>query len=142
MEADGSVAITIEPDPERSYTPRAGFSALNIPVKDNDTPSTVSISAPDSVTEGWALSYTLTRTWDPAQSAGELSVNVELAQTGDYIIWAAGRQPDADGQVTIPVTFAARFPTATLALETVDDEVSEDTARLPPPFLPMTAAAT
>ena len=126
MEADGSVAITIEPDPERNYTPRAGFSALNIPVKDNDTPSTVSISAPDSITEGGALSYTLTRTWDPGQSQGELSVNVELAQTGDYIIWPAGRQPDADGQVTISVTFAARSLTATLALETVDDEVSED----------------
>ena len=126
MEADGSVVITIEPDPERSYTPRAGFSALNIPVKDNDTPSTVSISAPDSITEGGALSYTLTRTWDPGQSQGELSVNVELAQTGDYIIWPAGRQPDADGQVTISVTFAARSLTATLALETVDDEVSED----------------
>ena len=125
MEADGSVAITIEPDPERSYTPRAGFSALNIPVKDNDTPSTVSISAPDSITEGGALSCTLTRTWDPAQSRGELSVNLELAQTGDYITWPAAHQPDAEGLVTIPVTFAARSLTATLTLETVDDEVSE-----------------
>ena len=126
MEADGSVTITVEPDPDRSYTPSVGFSELNIPVRDNDTPSTVSISAPDSITEGGALSYTLTRTWDTGQSQGELSVNVELAQTGDYIIWPAGRQPDAGGQVTIPVTFAARSLTATLALETVDDEVSED----------------
>ena len=124
-EADGSVTITIEPDPERSYTPSVGFSELTIPIKDNDTPSTVSISAPDSITEGGALSYTLTRTWDPGQSQGELSVNVRLAQTGDYITWPAGRQPDADGLVTIPVTFAARSLTATLDLETVDDEVSE-----------------
>ena len=126
MEADGSVTITMVPDPERSYIPRTGFSELTIPVRDNDSPSTVSISAPDSITEGEALSYTLTRTWDPAQSQGELSVNVELAQTGDYITWPAGRQPDADDQVTISVTFAARALTATLALETVDDEVSED----------------
>ena len=46
-EADGSVTITIEPDPERSYTPSVGFSELNIPVKDNDTPPRVSISEAD-----------------------------------------------------------------------------------------------
>ena len=125
-EADGSVTITIEPDPGRSYTPSVGFSELTVPVRDNDTPSTVTISAPDSITEGGTLSYTLTRTWDPGQSWEELSVNVALAQTGDYITWPAGRQPDADGLVTIPVTFAARSLTATLTLETVDDEVSED----------------
>ena len=125
-EADGSVTITIEPDPDRSYTPSVGFSEITIPIKDNDTPSTVTISAPDSITEGGALSYTLTRTWHPGQSLGGLSVNVELEQTGDYITWPAGRQPDADGRVTIPVTFAARSLTATLTLETVDDEVSED----------------
>ena len=125
-EADGSVTITIEPDPDRSYTPSVGFSEITIPVRDNDTPSTVSLSAPDSITEGGALSYTLTRTWDPGQSLGGLSVNVGLEQTGDYITWPAERQPDADGRVTIPVTFAARSLTATLTLETVDDEVSED----------------
>ena len=125
-EADGSVTFTIEPDPERSYTPSVGFSELTIPIKDNDTPSTVSIAAPDSITEGGALSYTLARTWDPGQSWEELSVDVALAQTGDYITWPTGRQPDADGLVTIPVTFAARSLTATLSLETVDDEVSED----------------
>ena len=67
----------------------------------------------------------LTRTWELGQSYGELSVNVELEQTGDYISWPAGRQPGNDGLVTIPVTFAARSLTATLTLETVDDEVSE-----------------
>ena len=125
-EADGSVTITIEPDPERSYTPSVQLGELTVPVKDNDTPSTVSLSAADNLTEGSQLSYTLTRTWNPGQGRGELSVNVELAQTGDYITWPTGRQPDADGQVTIPVTFAARSLTATLTLETVDDEVSED----------------
>ncbi len=51
-EADGSVTITMEPDPGRSYTPSVGQGTLTVPVKDNDTPSTVSISAPDSLTEG------------------------------------------------------------------------------------------
>ena len=85
----------------------------------------MSISAPDDLTEGAQLSYTLTRTWDPGQGRGELSVNVKLAQTGDYITWPAAHQPDADGPVTIPVTIAADSLTATLTLETVDDEVSE-----------------
>ena len=126
-EADGSVTITVEADPENSYIPRVGFGALTIPIKDNDTPSTVTvtISAPDSIAEGGGLSYTLTRTWDPGQSWEELSVNVALAQTGGYITWPTARQPDAEGLVTIPVTFAARSLTATLTLETVDDEVSE-----------------
>ena len=124
-EADGSVTITMEPDPGGSYTPRVGQGTLTVPVKDNDTPSTVSISAPDSITEGAQLSYTLTRTWELGQSYGELSVNVRLAQTGDYITWPAAHQPDADGPVTIPVTFAADSLTTTLTLEIADDEVSE-----------------
>ena len=125
-EADGSVTITIEPDTGGSYIPSATFGTLTIPVKDNDTPSTVSISAADDLTEGAQLSYTLTRTWAPGQIRGELSVNVELAQTGDYITWPTAHQPDADGLVTIPVNFAARSLTATLTLETVDDQMSED----------------
>ena len=124
-EADGSVTITVEPDPGMSYIPRPGFGAITVPVKDNDTPSTVSISAPDDLTEGAQLTYTLTRTWAPGQSRGELPVSVRLAQTGNYITWPAGNEPGDDGLVTIPVTFAARSLTATFTLETVDDEVSE-----------------
>ena len=124
-EADGSVTITVEPDPGMSYIPTPGFGAITVPVKDNDTPSTVSISAPDDLTEGAQLTYTLTRTWAPGQSRGELPVNVRLAQTGDYITWPEGNEPGDDGLVTIPVTFAARSLTATFTLETVDDEVSE-----------------
>ena len=125
-EADGSVTITMEPDPGRNYTPSVGQGTLTVPVKDNDAPPTVSLSAADDLTEGAQLSYTLTRTWDPGQGRGELSVNVELAETGDYITWPTDHQPDAGGPVTIPVTFAARSLTATLTLEIVDDEVSED----------------
>ena len=124
-EADGTVTITVEPDPGMSYVPTVGLGAITVPVKDNDTPSTVSISATDDLTEGAQLSYTLTRTWEPGQSRGELSVNLELAQTGDYITWPAAHQPGNDGLVTIPVTFAARSLTAILNLETMDDEVSE-----------------
>ena len=124
-EADGSVTITVEPDPGRSYTPSVGQGTLTIPVKDNDSPSTVSISAPDSITEGAQLTYTLTRTSDGGQSRAELTVNLQLEQTGDYISWPTAHQPDADGLVTIPVTIAGSL-TGTLALDTVDDEVSED----------------
>ena len=125
-EADGSVTITIESDPGRSYTPSVGQGTLTIPVKDNDTPPTVSISAPDSITEGAQLTYTLTRTWDPEQSRAELTVNVQLEQTGDYISWPTDHQPDANDMVTIPVTIAERSLTGTLTLDTVDDAVSED----------------
>ena len=124
-EADGSVAITIEPDPRGSYIPSVDRGTLTIPVKDNDTPPTVYLSEADDLTEGAQLSYTLTRTWDPGQSQGELSVNVKLAQTGDYITWPTDHQPDADGMVTIPVTIAKGSLTGTLTLETVDDEASE-----------------
>ena len=124
-EADGSVTIIIEPDPTGSYAPSLFQGTLTIPVKDNDTPPTVSLSAADNLTEGAQLSYTLTRTWELGQSYGELSVNVRLAQTGDYITWPTAHQPDADGLVTIPVTFASDSLTATLTLETVDDELSE-----------------
>ena len=124
-EADGSVTIIIEPDPTGSYAPSLFQGTLTIPVKDNDTPPTVSLSAADDLTEGAQLSYTLTRTWELGQSYGELSVNVRLAQTGDYITWPTAHQPDANGLVTIPVTFASDSLTATLTLETVDDELSE-----------------
>ena len=69
-EADGSVAITIEPDPRGSYIPSVDRGTLTIPVKDNDTPPTVYLSEADDLTEGAQLSYTLTRTWDPGQSQG------------------------------------------------------------------------
>ena len=125
-EADGSVTITIESDPGRSYTPSVGQGTLTIPVKDNDTPPTVSIFAPDSITEGAQLTYTLTRTWDPGQSRAELTVNVQLEQTGDYISWPTDHQPDANDMVTIPVTIAERSLIGTLTLDTVNDAVSED----------------
>ena len=123
--ADGSVTITVEMDAGRHYTPSATRNTATIPVKDNDSPSTVSIAGTASITEGDKLSYTLTRSWALGQSQGGLSVDVRLAQTGDYISWPTGRLPDADGLVTIPVTIAVGSLTASLTLDTVDDEVSE-----------------
>ena len=123
--ADGSVTITVENDAGRRYTPSATRNTATIPVKDNDSPSTVSIAGTASITEGDELSYTLTRSWALGQSQGGLSVDVRLAQTGDYISWPTGRLPDADGLVTIPVTIAVGSLTASLTLDTVDDEVSE-----------------
>ena len=125
-EADGSVTITIEPDPGRSYIPSVDRGMLTIPVKDNDSPSTVSISGGSDVTEGAQLSYTLTRTWAPGQDQGQLIVDVQLAETGDYITWPTDYQPDANDMVTIPVAIAKGSLTGTLALDTVDDAVSEN----------------
>ena len=126
MDTDGSVTITVLEDPDRNYTPAASFNSRTILVKDNDAPSTVSISGGNDVTEGAQLSYTLTRTWDLGQNQGQLVANVQLAQTGDYITWPTGHQPDADGLVTIPVNIPEGSLTGTLTLDTVDDAVSEN----------------
>ena len=125
MDTDGSVTITVLEDPDRNYTPAASFNTRTILVKDNDAPSTVSISGGNDITEGSQLSYTLTRTWTPGEDQGQLIVNVKLAQTGDYITWPTGHQPGADGLVTIPVNIPEGSLTGTLTLDTVDDAVSE-----------------
>ena len=125
-EADGSVTITVQEDPDRNYTPAASLNTRTITVKDNDSPSTVSISGGSDVTEGAQLSYTLTRSWAPGQDQGQLIVNVQMAETGDYITWPTDYQPDANDMVTIPVTIAKGSLTATLALDTADDAVSEN----------------
>ena len=125
-EADGSVTITVQEDPDRNYTPAASLNTRTITVKDNDSPSTVSIAGTASITEGDQLSYTLTRSWAPGQDQGQLIVNVQLAETGDYITWPTDYQPDANDMVTIPVTIAKGSLTGTLTLDTADDAVSEN----------------
>ena len=89
-------------------------------------PASVTLAAPEQVTEGDEVRYTITRTSDAGQSRAELTVNLQLAHTGDYITWPTAHQAGADGRVIIPATFSARSTTATLTLETLDDEVSED----------------
>ena len=128
--ADGSVILTIQVDPEGDYGIIPSRSNVNIPIKDNDAPSTVTMSAPAEVTEGAQVDYILTRTWEPGQSQNAVTVHVQMEQTGDYISWPGEHQPGTDGLVTIPITFADRSLTATLALETVDDEVIEATGQI------------
>ena len=128
--ADGSVILTIQVDPEGDYGIIPSRSNVNIPIKDNDAPSTVTMSAPAEVTEGAQVAYILTRTWEPGQSQNAVTVHVQMEQTGDYISWPGEHQPGTDGLVTIPITFADRSLTATLDLETVDDEVIEATGQI------------
>ena len=94
-------------------------------IEDDDTPSVITVDAPASVTEGDEVLYTLTRTLGTGQSRAALTVNLRLEQTGDYVSWPQGLQPDTDGRYTIPVTFPAGRGTTILSLAMVDDDVSE-----------------
>ena len=94
-------------------------------LSDDDSPPSVTLAAPEQVTEGNEVRYTLSRTAAAGQSREELIVNVLLEQTGDYISWPAAHQPDADGRYTIPVAFAAHRQRAVLTLMTDDDDDSE-----------------
>ena len=118
--------IILVGQPGDGYLFKEDWIDVTYRLSDDDSPASVTLAAPEHVTEGDGVRYTITRTSDAGQSRAELTVNVELAQTGDYITWPTAHQPDADGLVTIPVNFAARSLTATLTLDTVDDQVSED----------------
>ena len=118
--------ITLVGQPGDGYLFSEDWINWTYRLSDDDSPPSVTLAAPEHVTEGDEVRYTITRTSDAGQSRAELTVNVQLEQTGDYITWPTAHQPDADGLVTIPVNFAARSLTATLTLETVDDQMSED----------------
>ena len=128
--ADGSASLSIQADPEGDYDINSSRREVNVPIKDNDAPSTVTLSAPARIIEGTQVSYTLTRTWEPGQSQNAVTVQVQIEQTGDYISWPEAHQPGTDGVVTITITFADRSLTANLVLHTVDDEVAEAAGRL------------
>ena len=117
--------ITLVGQPGDGYLFSEDWINWTYRLSDDDSPPSVTLAAPVHVTEGDEVRYTITRTSDAGQSRAELTVNVQLEQTGDYITWPTAHQPDADGLVTIPVNFAARSLTATLTLETVDDQMSE-----------------
>ena len=125
-QADGSVTVSVDADADRNYTLAERLHTRTIPVKDNDSTSTATISGGSDVTEGAQLSYTLTRTWAPGQDQGQLVVDVQLDETGDYITWPTDHQPDVNDLVTIPVTIEKGSLTADLTLDTVDDTVSEN----------------
>ena len=118
--------ITLVGQPGDGYLFSEDWINWTYRLSDDDSPPSVTLAAPVHVTEGDEVRYTITRTSDAGQSRAELTVNVQLEQTGDYITWPTAHQPDADGLVTIPVNFAARSLTATLTLDTVDDQMSED----------------
>ena len=132
----GSVTIAVLADDEGQYEASSTRGSITIPIADDDSPLTVTLEAPAEVVEGGQVSYTLTRAWEVSGRLDELTVNLRLEQTGDYVTWPQGTAPDANGQVDIPVTFANRALTATIALDTVDDEVSEVDGRLSARLLP------
>ena len=89
-----------------------GFTDRAVTVKSG--PPTVSIAADaDSVVEGEAAAFTLSRT---GSAAAALTVNVSVTQEGDFI---SGARPTS-------VTFGAGDATVALEIATVDDDVGED----------------
>ena len=84
---DGSVTVAILPDEDGQYTATPTRRSVTVPIKDDDSPLTVTLSAPAEVHEGEQVVYTLTRVWDVSGNLDELTVNLQLEQTGDYIAW-------------------------------------------------------
>ena len=117
--------ITLVGRPGDGYVFSENWFDWTYRVNDDDSPPSVTLAAPGRVTEGDEVRYTITRTADARQSREEMTVNVQLEQTGDYIAWTEQQQPDTAGRVTIPVTFARRATTATIALDTEDDQATE-----------------
>ena len=117
--------ITLAGRPGDGYVFNEHWTDWTYRLNDDDSPPNVTLAAPEPVTEGDEVRYTITRTSYASQSRAELTVNVQLEQTGDYISWPAGNQPGADGRVSIPVVFPAGGRITTLSLATVDDEVIE-----------------
>ena len=128
--ADGSVTVAILPDEDGQYTASPSRRSITVPIKDDDSPLTVTLNAPAEVHEGEQVVYTLTRLWDVSGNLDELTVNLQLEQTGDYISWPPGISPVGSGLVNIPVTFENRAITTTLTLNTEDDELAESSGRL------------
>ena len=100
-----SYAVTAAPDPtsqnrEVSIAPGGGTATRNV------------APASETVTEGTAAVFTLTRTGSLTDA---LTVNVEVSETGAML---KGAPPSA-------VTFDAGSATAELSIETEDDEVAE-----------------
>ena len=117
--------ITLVGRPGDGYVFSENWFDWTYRVNDDDSPPSVTLAAPGRVTEGDKVRYTIARTADARQSREEMTVNVQLEQTGDYIAWTEQQQPDTAGRVTIPVTFARRATTATIALDTEDDQATE-----------------
>ncbi len=112
-ETDGSVTVTV--DAGSGYTVSQSAGTATVAVSDDDDPPAVtpevSITAGGGVTEGGDAVFTVSAV--PAPSAA-LTVNVTIAQTGDYGVAAGTRQ------VTIPTS-----GTVTLTVATTGDSTDE-----------------
>ena len=83
----GSVTIAVLADDEGQYEANPTRGSITISIADDDSPLTVTLEAPAEVVEGGQVSYTLTRAWDVSGRLDELTVNLRLEQTGDYVTW-------------------------------------------------------
>ena len=109
-EADGSVSVTLGTG--TGYTVATGKGSAAVAVRDNDEP-VVSIAAGNGVTEGAAVSFTVSTSPVPA---APLDVTLTVAQSGDF----AASGETGSRTVTVPVTGSATFEVAT-----VDDGADE-----------------
>ena len=131
-DADGSVTLTVLPDPtEIGYvagTPHVATAS----VRDNDEPPNlyvyqtptipVLLASTNEVQEGAGIKFILVRTHD----AGPQSLDVEISQQGDFLAAShpGGLVIPSDGRMQL--TFPAEVLSTSLYLSTVDDSVTED----------------
>ncbi len=133
-EANGSISVTVEPDPDQeadgTYQIDAQSYEAVVSVEDNErAKSVISIAGGPKLTEGGAATFTLTA--DPAPQK-DLSVTVFVQDTdGDFIA--------SENEISRTVTIDAvsdgsfwqnRLITKTFTVDTVDDEVFEPDANI------------
>ena len=112
-EADGSITVTLLPRPADPVYP-SPFAPGSMSVHDDDGAPTVTVSADAaSVTEGSAVSFTVSRTNAPDESDRDLSVRIAVMHAGNVL---AGAPPAT-------ARFAAGATDVTVAVQTVDDLV-------------------
>ena len=130
-DADGSVTLTVRPDPTELGYVAGTPGAATASVRDNDfapslyvsqTPSPIGPppASTDETPEGAFIKFSLVRTHD----AGEQTLDAEITQQGDFLT------SDPDG-LTVPsdgligVTFPAGILSTFILLKTNDDTVDE-----------------
>ena len=140
-EANSVVTVTVDADTANPITYAPGTPATaTVTVIDNDIPAITVVADADSVTEGTAAAFTLTRT---GLLTAPLTVGVTVSEDGDVLAAAD------EGQKS--VMFTANSATAELSVTTQNDTVSEahsavtvtvnaDTAS-PATYMPGTPAA-
>ena len=102
-EADGSVSVALGTG--TGYTVATGKGSAAVAVRDNDEP-VVSIAAGNGVTEGAAVSFTVSASPVPV---APLDVTLTVGQSGDF----AASGETGSRTVTVPVTGSMTFEVAT-----------------------------